>query len=236
MWQRVIGPLATHFSVITVDLPGFGDSECPQKHYLTGDYVTILHHLLLELRIAKAQIVGVSYGGQVAVEYAARHPENVELLVLIASTGLSHRFPILISSPVWSVFATIAKNTLLRSRHAICFLGRSSFHDVASRPSDLCAKFYRQISRPGCREAWMSMLRSVLSEDHTFRKKLGDLRVPTLLLWGESDRSVPLRFAREFQQLIPSSQLQAFPLCAHSVPLEKPQEMCAAIVRFVPGR
>ena len=233
MWQRVIEPLASHFLVITIDLPGFGDSECPQQPFSTKDYAELLFLLLKELNIRKAEIVGVSYGGQIAVEFATWYRDEVEQLVLIASTGLAPRSSVLIFPSVWPAIAAITTTTLLRNRRAMCFLSSYSFHDIVSRPSGLCADFYRQISRRGCRGVWMQMLKNILSADDTFSKKLGDLHVPTLLLWGESDRSVPLRIAGKFQQLIPSAVLQTFPHCAHSVPLEKPKELCSAIVRFV---
>ena len=109
MWQRVIGPLAAHCCVIAIDFPGFGESECPPEQFSTKDYATFLFLVLREINVAKAQIVGVSYGGQIAVEYATRYREDVERLVLIASTGLAPRFPVVAFPPVWSTFAMIAK-------------------------------------------------------------------------------------------------------------------------------
>src|SRR5512141_1006760 len=65
MWDRVLEPLSHHFSVLVVDLPGFGDSDVPPLPFTTRQYCEFLLHLFDELRVGRATLVGHSYGGQI---------------------------------------------------------------------------------------------------------------------------------------------------------------------------
>ena len=86
VWQRVFEPLAKEFAFCSIDLPGFGETDCPSHSFSSRDYVFFLHQFLQQQGVQSAILVGVSYGGQIAAEYAERFPELVEKLVLISST------------------------------------------------------------------------------------------------------------------------------------------------------
>ena len=232
MWQRVIEPLSTRFRAMVIDLPGFGESGTSSRKFSTEDHANFLCYFLKVVGIQKAIFAGVSYGAQVAVTLAHQHPERVEKLILIAGTGLSTPHSTLTSPPVWTIFSALAKSTVLRSRWLMCLFGSLSFYRVECRPSDLCKKFYQQLSKPGSRDAWLNMLRNIYRGGNNFSKKLSELHVPTMIVWGEHDRTVPARLAAEFHRLMPTSILKIFPDCAHSVPLEKPQELHDAIIAF----
>ncbi len=232
MWQRVIDPLANQFHVIVLDLPGWGESECPPLPYSTCMYADFCVRLLDHLGLQKAMLVGISYGGQIAATAVGRNPDKIETLVLICSTGLSAESRLLRFKSFWPTFSAIAKTTALRNKSLMCMLARRSFHDIRSRPPDLCEEFFRQLSRPGKREAWLNGLRNVYSPDDTFQTDLSLIRVPTLIVWGENDRTVPKDAATQFHQNIPNSTLKFFAECGHSVPLEKPKELSETIIEF----
>ncbi len=232
MWQKVIEPLSEHFHVYILDLPGFGDSESPGEFYSTNDHAELVTHVLRQIVDEKIFLVGVSYGGQVAATLAANHPELVERLVLTCSTGLA-RTPFIISNTFcWNIFSSFVKRFILTNQSLLCLMGRRSFYDVASRPKDLCGKFFEQLSKPGHREAWLNCLYNVYTSGEEFKQKLKEIQVPTLILCGENDVTVKPEFGKEIQRLIPNSSLQIFSECAHSVPLEKPDNYCREIKSF----
>lgn len=236
MWQRVIEPLSHHFHVIAIDLPGFGESDCPPRNFSTGDFSNFLVLVMNRLSIDNAILAGISYGGQIAARVSYKHPERVRKLVLIASTGLvTHNF--VKHTMFWTAFSFVAKYIVLPNRFLMRLSSNVSFYSTGSRPPDLLEKFHRQISADGKRNAWIDCLQNIYFPTDDFEKKLADLSIPTLIVWGERDKTVPVRYARRFHELIPNSALMVFAECAHSLPLEKPEELCAAIVEFVgPGR
>lgn len=232
MWQRVIEPLASHFHVIVIDLPGWGESDCPSLPYSTGMHADFLVRLLDHLNVQKALLAGISYGGQIAATVAGNNPERTERLVLICCTGFSAESRFLRSKNFWPIFFAIAKSTVLRNKSLMCILARRSFYDIRSRPPGLCEEFFHQLSLPGKRDAWLNGLRNVYFPDDTFLENLSHIQVPTLIVWGKNDRTVPMDAAVQFHRNITNSTLKLFPECGHSVPLEKPKELLEAIVEF----
>ncbi|HTK81510.1 MAG TPA: alpha/beta hydrolase [Bacteroidota bacterium] len=233
MWQRVIEPLSATFDVIAVDLPGFGESDPPSAFYSPGDYSDFIDHLLTALMVRSPHIVGVSFGGQVAAGFASRNPGNIGSLVLVASTGLLRsrwfaRYEIL-----WAAVAAILKRTVLKSEVLIAYLSRRSYYDIRNRPEHFVANFMGQFSDADKADTWLNALRHVLIHDPVFEQQLNNIRCRTLIIWGAQDQSVPASLAHRFQKLIPGSDLNIFPECSHSVPLEKPSELCDAVTRFV---
>ncbi|RYJ00083.1 MAG: alpha/beta fold hydrolase, partial [Actinomycetales bacterium] len=77
-WDDVIGPLSEHFTVIAPDLLGHGDSDKPNGDYSIGGYANGMRDLLTVLGIDKVTIVGHSFGGGVAMQFAYQFPERTE--------------------------------------------------------------------------------------------------------------------------------------------------------------
>jgi pimeloyl-ACP methyl ester carboxylesterase len=232
MWQRVVESLSRSFHIIIIDLPGFGDSDCPIMPFSTRQYADIVSNVMNELKIDRAAIAGISYGGQIAATFAHSYSDRVEKLALIASTGLHEHRWFAKNDFAWKIFSLIGKHVLLKSFMLTNFASRKSFYDMKNRPPDLVKNFHRKILQLGRREAWLNGLRNVYFSEESFKKNLRELNIPTLIIWGEMDRSLPRKFADEFHSLIKNSTLKIFPRCSHSVPLEKPEEMAQEFYNF----
>jgi pimeloyl-ACP methyl ester carboxylesterase len=232
MWQRVTGPLSAHFRVVTIDLPGFGNSDDSGHHHSTADHADFVFHCVDKLNCEAINLCGISYGGQVAATLASRHPEIVGKLILIASTGLMDQPLIFRSELLWGTSKMIIKNTFLRSEMLMCRMGTRSFYYIRNRPTDLCARFYEQLRSDGSRNAWLNALFNIFSEKEGLNISLQSINTPTLVVWGQNDDTVPLHFAEEFHRAIAGSGLIQYEECGHSVPLEKPEELTSDILRF----
>ncbi len=232
MWQRVIDPLAKQFSVVAVDLPGFGDSAVPHLPYTSADYCALLLHALELLHCHRPIVAGISYGGQIAATFTQLHPEHCSGLILVDSTGLWPSGAFARRPLPWALLAALLEHAILPSERLTLLFGQFSFHDLSKRPPDLCRTFHRQILGAGRRKAWVNAFRNVLDEAAGFRSVLQNISVPALILWGADDRLVPVRWANEFSRLLARSQMLILDECSHSLPLEKPVDMCEAIVRF----
>ena len=110
VWDRLIDPLSQFFDVIAVDLPGFGSSSNPPSPYSTQQYADVLFHLIDTLQLQRTSILGVSYGGQIALTFEFGHQNRIDKLILVASSGIGPRNSFLASSPVWMCVSFIVKN------------------------------------------------------------------------------------------------------------------------------
>ncbi len=232
MWQRVVEPLSRNFRVLVISLPGFGESDGANRTYTVEEHAEVLREILHQLNIPKAIVAGVSYGGQVSATFTALHPECVERLILICSTGLK-KAPVIVSNIfLRTVFSFIAKHISLKNEKSLCKKGERSFYDVTLRPPDLCHRFFEQLSKPSHRDAWLNGVVNSFSGGEEFERLLGTISEPTLILWGENDNTMPVELAYLFKQLIHSSKLQIFSKCGHSVPLEKGAEVCGMVETY----
>jgi len=232
VWDRLIDPLSQFFDVIAVDLPGFGGSSNPPALFSTQQYADFLFHLLDTLQLQRTSILGVSYGGQIALTFAFDHQNRIDKLILVASSGLGPRNSFLASSPVWMFVSFVVKNIIFKSTTMIRLFSRYSFFDRTKRPDDLAERFHLAINGKGKKESWLQCARNALRSENDFPKRISKLTVPTLLVWGKEDHIVRVWWAYEFQKFLPNSSLRIFEKCGHSLPLEKSVEMCEEVKAF----
>ncbi|HJW30587.1 MAG TPA: alpha/beta hydrolase [Saprospiraceae bacterium] len=233
MWQRVIEPLSRAFDVMVVSLPGFEESDCPPNLWSTRDCAVFLKTLIGKVADLPVNLVGISYGGQIVTTFATMFPEQLIKLVLIASTGLQPARWYTRSNVVWNSIAAVINYTVMRSTTALGILSRRSYYNISARPDDFVKKFAKTLSEREKRDAWLNALRNVLSPNSDFQARIASIPHPTLIVWGAQDRTVPVKYAHEFHSRIPHAKLEIISECGHSVPMEKPAELCEAIRNFV---
>ena len=232
MWEKVIEPLSRAFRVYVIHLPGFGESDSPKEYFSTKMYAEFLGKILDTLGLQHILITGISYGGQIAVTFAHTHPDRIEKLILIASTGMDKGVILVRSKISRTILSLLGKYVILQSKFLICLFGRFSFYDLSNRPRDLCRKFYQQLSGKNKRNAWLHSIENIFTEQSEIENILPQLRLPTLIMWGKQDVTLPLQSAYIFQKKIVHSQLVILTECAHSLPLEKPNECSEIITSF----
>ena len=174
---------------VLLDLPGFGDSPPPPAPWGTADYADAIAEFLGMLPPGRRIWVGHSFGCRVGLQLAARHPELVDGLFLIAAAGLQPR------RPPW-------KRLRIGARRLAFRLVRAMTPEGPARER-LRARFgsadYRQAGplRP--------ILVKVVSEDLSETARA--VRCPTLLLYGDGDRETAPEIGERFNRLIPRSRL-----------------------------
>lgn len=229
-WRKNIAPLAAAgFRVIAFDNRGFGFSDQPDSGYDNAAYARLLVALLDSLHLADAVLVGHSMGGAIAAEVAIDHPSRVRGLVLIASAGLGVREPLLFRVARWPV---VGPSLLaLRGRGLTGRILRSTYAD----PRRVSEEDVDQYYAPVARESYGRTLRLVLRR---FRfdalvGRLDHVAAPTLVLWGDHDRMVPLPLGRALAAGIPRSALLIVPDAGHAVQEEAPNEVNRLLIKFL---
>jgi pimeloyl-ACP methyl ester carboxylesterase len=239
-WAGVAERLAERHLVIAPDLIGHGDSATPRGDYSLGAHAAVIRDLLSALGIDRATVVGHSLGGGIAMVFFWQFPERVERLALVSSGGLGDRVsPLLRSAALPGASALIS---LAGHRRVTDGLDRAG-GALRDRGSSLgvqlqaIARALRPLGSAGAREAFVQTLRAVIDR-HGQRVSATDrlylLRdVPTLIAWGDRDRTIPVEHGRAAHRAIPGSRFVTIPGAAHFPHLERPAELAEALADFI---
>lgn len=234
-WRAVLPALARH-RVVLVDLPGFGMSPDPRTDGWTAERVAdLLAGLLDALGLATPAVVGSQMGGSLAAWLAARHPERVSRLVVMAAGALGEAAANLglyrlLATPVLGAAVARTFPRRLFSAEWAAAHGPGFMPDPAA-----VARWHRQLQRRGPAMARFG-LGVRLSYGESFDVLpglLSGLPTPTLLLFGADDRLVPPATGRRFAELLPNSRLVLLPGCGDFPQEERPAEVAAALTEFL---
>lgn len=204
-WRSALTRLSERFSVIAFDNRGAGETSFPSGWFSVGDMADDIATLLRHLGIASAHIMGWSMGGNIAQEFTLRHPEMVRTLTL-ASTYM--RRPSRSSFAIGQIIEvgrSLGSGTVMSLMNALC----------------MSEDYYR--SREGVvngngRQVYdiegMAMQKKALDE-YDINGRVGEIRVPTLIIHGEDDIMVPIRFGEEMNGSIAGSEMVRVPGAGH---------------------
>lgn len=232
-WRAMLPSLATTHDPIAIDLPGFGESDRPRRFsYDFAGFASVVEEVLDRLGVARAQVVGHSLGGGVALTLAARRPERVERLALIAPAIFPLPLPPegkLLMVPrigefLWNVGVTRGE----MRRHML----RVHFRNHEAVTDEFVDHVWQRFNRAGGRAAAWATLQPLLRLPMTNADPMR-VRAPTAIVWGDEDRMTPIEHGRRLQRLIAGAQLRIIPACGHSVPLERPDELVRQLVPFL---
>lgn len=229
-WDRWAQALAAQHRVIRLDLPGSGLSlPDPAGDYSDARALALLQALLDQLGMDRISIVGHSMGGRIAWTLAARHPERVHKLVLVAPDGFaSPRFDYGQSVEVPAAL-TVMRYVLPRPLLKMNL--QAAYAQAETLDEELVSRYHDLIRAPGAREAMLARLRqTVLVRPEPL---LAQIRAPTLLLWGELDRMIPITNAQDYLQALPGSRLVRLPDTGHVPQEETPQAALAPVQEFL---
>ena len=246
-WQSVAMNLASDYTVIAPDLIGHGDSAAPRGDYSLGAHASSIRDLLAAMGIDRASIVGHSLGGGVAMQFFYQFPQRTERLVLISSGGLGRGV-----SPVLRTAALPGISALLSLTIHPGLLGalRDMGHRLRQRNVRLgvymqaLARALRPLENADARQAFLQTLRSVI-DVHGQRVSATDRlylleSMPTMIVWGERDNTIPLQHGREAHEAIPHSHFHTLADAAHFPHLEDPDGLSDVLREFLhatrPGR
>ncbi len=236
-WQNWLENLP-HFGAnqraIALDLPGFGNSPMPEWEVGMPAYGQLIHDFCEKLGLERATLVGNSMGGFVAVEAATAEPQRYSRLVLVAAAGILN---------TWNpqVRATVTAYAWSKLGGVVADNGRWLVAHPRSRQLAL-APFLRYPGRlrpellveqmaggrcPGFGDALQSLI------SHDIRERLATIEMPTLIVWGLSDRVIPVAAAISYHRRIPHSRLEIFERTGHVPQLERPARFNALLDEFL---
>ncbi len=236
----IIPALARRHRVIAPDLLGHGRSAKPRGDYSLGNQATLMRDLMISLDIEHATLVGHSLGGGITMQFAYQYPERCERMVLVASGGLGQDVTFVLRSlglPGADLVAPLFLSNTTRDLllGTARWLGRRG---VKASPGQRAMwRSYTGLTEPATRAAFIATVRAVIDQRGQRVSALERLylaqSMPTLLLWGEKDRIIPVSHARSAHEEMPGSRLEVIADAGHFVQLERPQRVAELILDFL---
>ncbi len=231
-WRELVHRLSSSYRVIAVDLLGHGQSDKPRTDYSLGAFAVWLRDFLDVLNIRQATIVGHSFGGGVALQFAHQHKEYCRRLILISSGGLGSdlgKLLRLLSLPgAEFVLPLVASRPAVKLGKALRKRALSAGREVSRYSETL--KGQAALSDPDSRRAFLRTLRSVVDHRGQAVCALNRLRtdLPMLIIFGDQDRCIPVEHAYAAHAAVPGSQLHVIEGAGH-----QPQVECGDTVASV---
>jgi pimeloyl-ACP methyl ester carboxylesterase len=239
-WLPVVDSLARRYTVIAPDLLGHGESDKPRADYSIGAFANGMRDLLAVLDVDKVTVVGHSFGGGVAMQFAYQFPERTERLVLVGSGGLGPE----VSAAVRAITTTgfhqvMGALTLPGVRHvgaaglkALARTGLKEFRDF-----DEVAQIYRSFRDPAARAAIRHVVRGVVDwrgqvvtmADRAYLTEA----MPMCVIWGDQDRVIPVGHADRAAELAPGARIEILPNSGHFPHKDHPDRFVKILHDFV---
>jgi pimeloyl-ACP methyl ester carboxylesterase len=237
-WEHQQQPLSAEFRLITPDLIGSGLSTKPEIEYRPEQMLEYFIGFMDALRIRQATLVGNSMGAGLAIGMALTYPDRVSQLVLI--DGLPANVRERLTSPSLKRALDTAAPSWLASFGNWLFGGvmiesvlKEIVHDPALLTPAVIERSNRNRQRPGVISPLMTVRGTLPLWESGFAKRIGDIRHPTLILWGEEDQVFPLPAGEELHRSIKGSALIRIPNAGHIPQWERPDLANRAMIEFL---
>jgi pimeloyl-ACP methyl ester carboxylesterase len=229
-WDKWTEQLKQKFRVIRMDLPGFGlTGPDPLHRYEVKDDTEFLSRFFEALNVDSVHLVGSSLGGRIAWQYALDNPNQIKSLTLMNSLGYpQEKWPPPIELAQWPVIDKIMENFSPRFMYEVGL--QEVYYDPDLVTEELVNRYYELSRFPGNLAAFTKRVKARLDQDAAL---ISDIRVPTLILWGQEDIYFPVESAYRFKNDIPNAQIAVFEKVGHLPMEEVPDQSMAYFTNFI---
>lgn len=216
LWFKIAPVLIDkNYSLYFLDLPGFGQSQTPQKDFYLDDYVNVVENFVKKLGLKNIVLIGHSFGGRITIKLAAENPDFLQKVVLVDSAGIYHHsqvktLKLLIASIIKPIFQFSFMQTFRRKIYQIT--GNEEYLAIP---------------------ALSKIFSHVVNEDLT--SYLSKIKLPTLIIWGEKDNNEAstINDAQQMKKSIKNSKLEILKDAGHFSFLDQPEEFVKALTEYI---
>jgi pimeloyl-ACP methyl ester carboxylesterase len=229
-WEEWASALESRYRIVRFDLPGNGLSDPDPE----GDYSDERSHKLIVtlmdgLGLVQVGIAGHSIGGRLAWTFAARHPQRVDRLVLVAPDGFAS--PGFEYGRAAEVPASMALMRYVLPEPLLKMSLAPAYADPAVLTPALTTRYHEMMLAPGARQAMLARMRQTVLTDPV--PLLRGIQAPTLLIWGEQDAMIPFANAADYLGALPNARLSALPGVGHLPQEERAAQGLEALSGFL---
>jgi len=216
-WQKTKEILeASGYFVFVPDLPGFGQEPPPEKPWVIDDYINWVNNYSNENKLSNFFLLGYSFGGRIAIKFTVKHPEKFKGLILVSAAGLEseknvQEISISILAPYFKKLSFLPGYDSLR---------KFFYRFILKKTDYLKAKGVMK-----------ETLKKVISEDMT--QLLEKIKTPTLIIWGENDKTLPVTDGYLMNKKIENSRLEIMKGIDHTPQIQAPELLTQKIIEFI---
>lgn len=239
-WAPVIEALSRRYTVIAPDLLGHGSSDKPRADYSVGGYANGMRDLLTVLGIDKVTVVGHSFGGGVAMQFAYQFPERTERLVLVAPGGIGREVTAAIraiSLPGFQLAMGLATKPGLLQAAKLGLRALAATGIPHVRDLDEVADIVQHLSDRQARAAITHVVRAVVDwrgqvvtmADRAYLTNA----MPMCVIWGTDDMVIPASHADLAREIAPDATVEVVPNAGHFPHKDHPQRFVKIMNDFI---
>jgi len=223
-WEFVIPEFSKNYKVIVPDLIGFGHSDKPLVDYTTEFFTDFLENFFKKLDIKRTNIIGSSLGGQITAEFTSKNQEVIENLVLVSPSGVMKH-----STPALDAYVMAALYPNMEGAKNAFEMMAGSTREIHE---NIIEDFVKRMKLPNAKMAFMSTLLGLKNAD-IITKSLQKITVPSLIIWGEDDPVIPVKYADDFVSSIQDCRFYMMDNCGHTPYVDDPQRFSKLVLDFL---
>jgi pimeloyl-ACP methyl ester carboxylesterase len=242
-WLDVLQQLARRYTVIAPDLLGHGESAKPRADYAIAAYACGMRDLLGVLGVDRVSVVGHSFGGGIAMQFAYQFPERCERLVLVGSGGVGpevHPLLRVAAAPGAELGLSLATSAPARAALRLAApLLRTTGGMRLGPDFPYVLERYSALKSRTARQAFLRTLRAGVDVRGQVITMLDRCYLaagmPTLIVWGMRDQVIPVRHAHVAHAAMPGSKLEIFEHAGHFPHHDDPDRFAGVVTDFLDG-
>ncbi|MCJ7662616.1 MAG: alpha/beta hydrolase [Desulfobacterales bacterium] len=241
-WNRMIPFLSQHYRLLAIDYLGAGDSDKPSSGfaYKIEEQADVIAEMMKQAGIPRAHIVGVSYGGLIALNLAIRYPKLVDTVVCIEGGVVKpekspyHYLKRVLGWPIIGDFLIGSiRSGLFDTMTAKAVMGKAWEH-MSRKDRQEVIDIFTQNNKTASRIAWYRISQT-FENSKDFVEEIKILKTPVLYLYGENSewRAMAEMNVRFFRTYLPAVEIVGFKGGIHDLELQKPREVAHLIIKFL---
>jgi pimeloyl-ACP methyl ester carboxylesterase len=230
-FRQLLPELTKEYKVISLDLPGFGQSEKSTSFiYKLCNYGQLIINFLDKLNIQDVILIGHSMGGQICMHAAKKAPERIKKLILLGCCSYVKRanrsliacsyLPLF----TWGMRSWIQKKDVKQNLLAV-------LHDSKLVTQEMIDSYSKPISEAAFINSLIRLLRH--REGDMSSEELQQIKQPVLMIWGKEDKVIPVKTGYKLKHDLPNAELIVYEKCGHLLMEEKPDEITNEMIRFI---
>lgn len=230
-WQPFIKLLKEHVRVVLVDFFDQGKSSKTHVPYDQTLQVGLVKALIDHVRCSSGEMVllGISYGGEIAMKVAVEAPEAVDALILANTTDYTDPQLKAVGDAWINAAKTYDGRVFFKATIPPIYSGE--FYERQLEWLSAREKMFSELFKPEWYEAFIRLV--ISAENHDERHLLSRIKVPTLVIGADQDQITPLDCQKRIAAAISNARFMVIPECGHASMYEKPHEFFAMVLGFI---
>src|SRR5919202_6771761 len=234
IWEQLAARLAQRFTVYTLDLTGFGESDKPLSGYGVRNGSRLLYAFCAHFGLTRTGVIGHDLGGAMAVKLAADHPDVVGRLVIVAVPADDDQIDV--PTMLWLATMPVVGPLFYALGRAARPVRRMWMRPFVADPDDVTEEVVDDAGRstPAAVSKTLSIGRREISRGRLARQAR-IIKIPLLLLAGEQDQIVDPQSVGEWARSVDQAEVCLLDECGHLPMVERTSEFNAQILAFLTG-